>query len=148
MKTAINKWELILQKDSEDITYSRRVLIEMLNDFKFASLNPERVIAFANYFHKEKELMRRTGQMSNGSIMNPQELYQKFFSDLCSGSQEKEQGEPTKDIPEDVIEKWAYNTANKDDVTDFYDNTIYGKIIGAKAMQSGEIARWAKENGN
>jgi len=31
----IKKWELILQKDSEkDITYSRNVLIEMLNDFK------------------------------------------------------------------------------------------------------------------
>ena len=58
------------------------------------------------------------------------------------------QGEPTKDIPLDMIEKWAYNTANKDDVTDFYDNTIYGKIIGAKSMQSGEIARWAKKNGN
>ena len=54
------------------------------------SLNPESIIAFANYFHKEKELMRRTGQMSNGSITNPQELYQKFFSDLCSGSQEEE----------------------------------------------------------
>ena len=60
---------------------------------QFASQNPEIVIAFANYFHKEKELMRRTGQMSNGSIMNPQELYQKFFSDLCSSSQET-----TKDI--------------------------------------------------
>jgi len=58
------------------------------------------------------------------------------------------QRELTKDISDDMIEKWAYNTANKDDVTDFYDNTIYGKIIGAKSMQSGEIARWAKKNGN
>ena len=68
--------------------------IRIIKDLKvFASPNLERVIAFANYFHKEKELMRRTGQMSNGSIMNPRELYQKFFSDLCSGSQET-----TKDI--------------------------------------------------
>jgi len=31
----IKKWELILQKDKDrDVTYGRKVLVEMLNDFK------------------------------------------------------------------------------------------------------------------
>ena len=95
MKTAIRK---IFNKHCTQVNmdYNEYIVLkpdEFIKEFAelFASQNPERVIAFANYFHKEKELMRRTGQMSNGSIMNPQELYQKFFSDLCSGSQEKEQ---------------------------------------------------------
>ena len=85
----------------------------------------------------------------NGNYMNKCIYCKSFFMGhkrrvVCK---ECSKGKPTKDIPLDMIEKWAYNTANKDDVTDFYDNTIYGKIIGAKAMQSGEIAKWAEENG-
>jgi len=35
MKNIIKKWELILEKDKgKDITYGRKVLKEILNDFK------------------------------------------------------------------------------------------------------------------
>jgi hypothetical protein len=47
-------------------------------------LTKERVIAFANHFHKEKVKLQRTGQMSNGSIQNPQEMFDEFFApELC-----------------------------------------------------------------
>ena len=66
-----------------------------------------------------------------------------------------EQGEPTKDIPLDMIEKWADNEVEllKDGRQPTLDlvNTIIicfraGLREGAKALQSGEIARWAKKN--
>ena len=56
------------------------------------------------------------------------------------------QGEPTKDIPLDMIENWAdYEFGIFTEESD-EDITKRGAVFGAKAMQSGEIARWAKEN--
>ena len=55
-------------------------------------------------------------------------------------------GEPTKDIPDDMIEKWAENNCHSRGLFSA-DYDIRLLIEGAKAMQSGEIARWAKENG-
>lgn len=40
MKEVINKWETILDKDKgKDITYGRKVIEEMLNDFKVVKNN-------------------------------------------------------------------------------------------------------------
>jgi len=53
--------------------------------------------------------------------------------------------EPTKDIPDNMIEKWAENNYHlKGLFNAHYDIRLL--IEGAKAMQSGEIAHWAKEN--
>ena len=76
--------------------------------------------------------------------------------ELCSPFNLQEKGEPTKDISDDMIEKWADNEVEllKDGRQPTLDlvNTIIicfraGLREGAKALQSGEIARWAKENG-
>jgi len=50
------------------------------------------------------------------------------------------QGEPT--ISDEIIEKWA----KEQSIGDLAFNE--GCEHGALSMQSGEIARWAKENGN
>ena len=60
--------------------------------------------------------------------------------------------EPTKDIPDDVIEKWViskYPPIILDSCGENFDaNEHFRKCLikELKAMQSGEIARWAKEN--
>ena len=64
------------------------------------------------------------------------------------------QGEPTKDIPDNVIEKWViskYPPIILDSCGENFDaNEHFRKCLieELKALQSGEIARWAKENGN
>ena len=59
--------------------------------------------------------------------------------------------EPTKDIPPEIIEKWAkeeYPERPDDLVADDINKWIRKAVIRTiEAMQSGEIARWAKENG-
>jgi len=64
--------------------------------------------------------------------------------DNCMEAYEKLQGESTKDIPPDVIEKWADETYG----TVFTNGTDLAKklsaIKGAKAMQSGEIAEFVR----
>ena len=58
-----------------------------------------------------------------------------------------EQGEPT--ISDEIIEKWAMDKAKEiypDSNIDLFERAKRLLFIGAKAMQSGEIARWAKEN--
>ena len=54
-------------------------------------------------------------------------------------------------ISDEIIEKWAYNACafqtEPDGDVDFDKHFYNGAVAGAKAMQSGEIARWAKENG-
>lgn len=44
MKEVINKWETILEKDKgKDITYGRKVIEEMLNDFKAVEKNTNNI---------------------------------------------------------------------------------------------------------
>ena len=84
----------------------------------------------------------------NGNYMNKCIYCKSFFMGhkrrvVCK---ECSKGEPTKDIPLDMIENWAdYEFGIFSEESD-EDITKRGAVFGAKAMQSGEIARWAKEN--
>ena len=140
--------------------------IRIIKDLKeFASLNPERVREIKKGFDEAIELIKAWHNMTlseeQGEMMwniyknrSPEmkrlmKIYS-IISDLCSGSQ----GEPTKDIPLDIIEKWAEERGktilkgmNWTPIVDEMNKlAVRCAIIGAKAMQSGEIARWAKEN--
>ena len=76
-----------------------------------------------------------------GDVVVTDDLIKDFASELLVL-----QGEPTKDIPLDMIENWAdYEFGIFTEESD-EDITKRGAVFGAKAMQSGEIARWAKEN--
>jgi len=70
-------------------------------------------------------------------------------SGYCTRLIDISQEEPT--ISDEIIEKWAYNACafqtEPDGDVDFDKHFYNGAVAGAKAMQSGEIARWAKENG-
>jgi len=67
--------------------------------------------------------------------------------ELCSPFNLQEKGEPTKDIPDKMIKKWAEKEYPIKEV-DYLNPLRLTAFRTIKAMQSGEIARWAKENGN
>ena len=96
---------------------------------------------------KDKEIIYE----HEGKLMFNEDILFRNFVRIFTEAMQEYAGEPTKDIPPEIIEKWAkeeYPERPDDLVADDINKWIRKAVIRTiEAMQSGEIARWAKENG-
>ena len=120
---------LALQEKKEEPTGSNFVRITELTDEEWLKHSKEEIL----------QLYKNCHQM----LMNYIGLSGEKTQDIRTYT--STDGEPTKDIRLDMIEKWAENNCHSRGLFSA-DYDIRLLIEGAKAIQSGEIARWAKEN--